>query len=82
MSDRFPDVDWRCDRCDAHLNNQPGFDDHKYSGFALNVGYKNSISATNIYESEEDYLLNPGDNPLPDDDGYSYDVVGVDKRVC
>lgn len=51
-------------------------------GFALNVGYKNSISATNFYESEEDYLLNPGDNPLPDDDGYSYDVVGVDKRVC
>lgn len=51
-------------------------------GFALNVGYKNSISATNIYESEEDYLLNPGDNPLADDDGYSYDVVGVDKQVC
>ena len=34
-------------------------------GFALNVGYKNSISATNIYESEEDYLLNPGDNQSP-----------------
>lgn len=51
-------------------------------GFALNVSYKNSISATNIYESEEDYLLNPSDNPLPDDDGYSYDVVGVDKQVC
>lgn len=29
--------------------------------------------------AEEDYLLNPGDNPLPDDDGYSYDVVGVDE---
>lgn len=51
-------------------------------GFALNVGYKNSFSATNIYESEEDYLLNPSDNPLPDDDGYSYGVVGVDKQVC
>lgn len=51
-------------------------------GFALNAGYKNSISATNIYESEEDYLLNPSDNPLPDDDGYSYGVVGVDKQVC
>lgn len=49
---------------------------------ALNVGYKNSISATNIYESEEDYLLNPSDNLLPDDDGYSYGVVGVDKQVC
>lgn len=37
MSDRFPDVDWWCDRCNAHLNNQPGFDDHKYTWVALNV---------------------------------------------
>ena len=79
MSDRFPDVDWWCDRCNAHLNNQPGFDDHKYTWVCTECGYKNSISATNIYESEEDYLLNPSDNPLPDDDGYSYDVVGVDE---
>ena len=27
MGNRFPDVDWFCDRCDAHLNSQIDFDD-------------------------------------------------------
>lgn len=31
MSDRFPGVDWWCDRCNAHLNDQRGFDDHKHT---------------------------------------------------
>lgn len=30
MNERFPDVDWYCDRCNAYLNIQPGFDDHHY----------------------------------------------------
>lgn len=25
MTDRFPDVDWFCDYCGAHLNSQTGF---------------------------------------------------------
>lgn len=29
--------------------------------------------------AEGDFLSNPGDNPLADDNGYSYDVVGVDE---
>jgi len=28
--ERFPDIDWFCDRCNAYLNIQPGFDDHHY----------------------------------------------------
>ena len=28
MSERFPGIDWYCDRCNAYLNDQPGFDDH------------------------------------------------------
>ncbi len=28
MSERFPDIDWYCDNCDAYLNSQPGFDDN------------------------------------------------------
>ena len=31
MSERFPDVDWWCDRCGGHLNGQFGFDDHRYT---------------------------------------------------
>ena len=30
MGARFPEVDWYCDRCNAYLNVQPGFDDHHY----------------------------------------------------
>ena len=38
------------------------------------------VKASNYRTSaEEDYLLNPGDNPLADDNGYSYDIVGVDE---
>ena len=31
MSERFPEIDWYCDRCNAYLNDQPGFDDHHES---------------------------------------------------
>ena len=55
MADRFPDIDWWCDRCGAHLNDQIGFDDHHYIWKCTECGHKNSISATNIYESHEDY---------------------------
>lgn len=55
MGERFPDVDWFCDHCNAYLNEQYGFDDSKYIWQCLECGYKNSISSSNIYESEEDY---------------------------
>ena len=55
MGERFPNVDWRCDRCNAFLNGQSGFDDHKYIWKCTECGHKNSISAVNVYESEEDY---------------------------
>ncbi len=53
--DRFPDIDWICDMCGALLNEQDGFDDHKYVWKCKECGYKNSISSSNIFESEEDY---------------------------
>jgi len=28
MVEKFSNVDCKCDRCNAHLNNQSGFDDH------------------------------------------------------
>lgn len=39
----------------AYLNDQDGFDDHKYTWVCTECGHKNSISATNIYDSEEDF---------------------------
>lgn len=42
-------------RCNAYLNDQPGFDDHHYVWKCTECGHKNSISADDIYESEEDF---------------------------
>lgn len=55
MGDRFPDVDWWCDRCGALLNVQEGFDDSHYVWKCTEYGHKNSISSDNIYDSHEDY---------------------------
>ena len=55
MSERFPNIDWYCDRCNAYLNDQEGFDDHKYIWKCVVCGHKNSISSANIYESETDF---------------------------
>lgn len=55
MGSRFPDVDWFCDRCDSHLNNQVDFDDNKYIWQCTECDHKNSISSVNIYESKEDF---------------------------
>lgn len=44
MGDRFPDIDWWCERCKAYLNSQIGFDDHKYIWECTECGHKNSIS--------------------------------------
>ena len=55
MSERFPGIDWYGDRCNVYLNDQPGFDDHHYVWKCTECGHKNSISADDIYESEEDF---------------------------
>lgn len=56
MKKRFPGIDWWCDRCGAHLNNQAGFNDHKYIWRCTECGHKNSISATNIYRSAKEFF--------------------------
>jgi len=55
MSGRFPDIDWFCDRCNASLNYQSGFDDSKYTWKCADCGHKNSISRDNIYASQDDF---------------------------
>lgn len=55
MSERFPGVDWHCDRCGAGLNAQTGFDDHRYTWKCEECGHKNSISSDNVYDSHDDY---------------------------
>ena len=52
MSERFQGIDWYCDRCNAYLNDQQGFDDHHYVWKCTECGHKNSISSDVIYGSE------------------------------
>lgn len=47
-SERFPDIEWFCDRCNACLSYQHGFNDHCYVWKCTECGYKNSISSDNI----------------------------------
>ena len=48
MADRFPDIDWYCDYCNAYLNDQSCFDDSKYIWKCEECGRKSSISSDNI----------------------------------
>ncbi|KSU09355.1 Sec23/Sec24 zinc finger-containing protein [Lactococcus lactis] len=49
-NERFPDIDWWCDYCGAYLNEQIGFDDHKYTWKCTECGFKSSISKDNIFD--------------------------------
>lgn len=54
MSERFPGIDWYCDRCNVYLNDQLDLMTIKVWK-CTECGHKNSISADDIYESEEDF---------------------------
>ena len=52
---RFPGVEWYCDHCTAHLNDQPGFDDHRNVWVCSRCGCENRISSEEIYDSRQDW---------------------------
>ncbi len=54
MGSRFTNVDWYCDRCNAHLNDQSGFDDSKYLWKCTECGFKSSISWDNVIGVADD----------------------------
>lgn len=53
---RFPGIEWYCDGCGGHLNEQPGFDDHAGAWTCRLCGYENRLSSDEIYDNEEDWL--------------------------
>lgn len=55
LDSRFPGIEWFCDNCGAHLNEQEGFDDHKTYWICKACGNKNSLSYEDIYDNNEDY---------------------------
>lgn len=52
---RYPGIEWYCDRCGAHLNEQPGFSDADPLWRCTACGYENRIEADVIFDSREDY---------------------------
>ncbi len=54
IEQRFPNIDWFCDNCRAHLNTQSNFDDRKHVWKCQKCGYKVVIDRSNI--------IDPGDN--------------------
>ena len=55
MSERFPEVDWYCDRCNAYLNDQPGFDDHHYVWKCTVCGHKNRKNIVTLINKKESH---------------------------
>lgn len=63
LEHRFPDIEWYCDGCGAHLNDQEGFDDHLPLWKCRACGYENRLDMDQIYDNEEDWenRINPVD---------------------
>lgn len=51
---RFPDIEWYCDGCGAHLNEQAGFDDRLPAWKCTSCGTENRLDVSEIYENAED----------------------------
>ena len=60
---KYPGIEFYCDACNEHLNEQEGFDDHLHLWKCTKCGYENEISAEVIYESREDRRM--GKDPIP-----------------
>ena len=54
MSKYDKNCDWYCDNCDAHLNNQPGFNTSSGSWECLECGWDNDVTEENILSGEEE----------------------------
>lgn len=55
LDHRFPGIEWYCDQCGAHLNEQEGFDDQRHIWNCTACGYPNRIEMDAIYENDEDW---------------------------
>ena len=55
LEKRYPGIEWYCDACRAHLNDQPGFDDRLPVWKCTACGHENRIDITEIYDSRQDY---------------------------
>ena len=55
MDKRYPGIEWYCDECIDHLNEQQGFDDYLPVWQCRKCGYLNIIGDEEIYMNKEGY---------------------------
>ena len=55
LDKQYPGIEWYCDACQAHLNDQPRFDDHLPVWKCTACGHENRIDIGEIYDSRQDY---------------------------
>ena len=63
---KYPGIEFYCDRCGEHLNEQEGFDDHQSPWKCTVCGFENEISEHVIYNSQEDRRM--GNSPVDGED--------------
>lgn len=51
--EKFPNIDWYCDNCNDHLNNQPGFYDDCTVWSCVACGHTNFITEDEIIWDED-----------------------------
>ncbi|MFY9263245.1 MAG: Sec23/Sec24 zinc finger-containing protein [Arcanobacterium sp.] len=76
MSERFPNVDWWCDNCNAFLNGQSGFDDNNTEWECAECGYSNSISEDNIVDEYGNHV-----SYAEDDEDLDQSLWGSDESL-
>ena len=54
LEKRFPGIEWYCDGCGAHLNEQEGFNDQAAVWKCAGCGYENRLDYSEIFSNEED----------------------------
>ena len=52
---RFPGIEWYCDNCGAHLNEQEGFTDKNPVFICQKCGHENKMDYSEIYDNKEDF---------------------------
>lgn len=70
---RFPDIVWYCDRCNACLSDQPGFDDNEIFWECAECGHMNEIAEENIMGIDWGNEIDEDDRD-PDDTGEYYNI--------
>ncbi len=77
------DIIWRCDNCGALLNTQEGFTEEEGEWGCLECGFKNMVSDSEVYLSEDEYL-NEKSNPykgLSDEEVLELSVYGDELSI-